>query len=295
MRINIAVIEPEGWAYGHFLYYPIQLLSRSLQSLGHDVVLGRNNIDPSRTNILVGSHLLNTVADAKAIAELPCPYIVYQTEAVGGGIVNRGEKAHFEQVYLPILRGAAAVWDGFDFQTEELRQLGCRAWQIRHGYEPSLDQVLHKTDKDVDFLFYGSMSPHREQVLVALQQRGYHVAGVTDLPSLFRDDLIARAKVNVCPWHDESLNQLGVARVTYLLNNHALAVVERARGQEWLEDSILHEAPERFVDFCEESLLRDDRQWVTDEFYDRFRSRPMTGIMEELLEQVGDQPEATVR
>src|SRR6185295_16601626 len=125
-----------------------------------------------------------------------------------------------------------------------------------------------------DFLFFGSLTLHRQTVIDQLRQRGHHVVAIFDDPALFRNDLIARAKVHLAPNHGNVLNHFPWPRIAYLLNNRSLVVAERSNGQEWLQDCFLWAESHHWVDLCEQTLLRPDRELLTKDLCERFKQRP---------------------
>src|SRR5208282_1614878 len=175
MKFNVAVIDPKGYAYTHFLFYFCKLICHGLESLGHDCIVSRNAFDPGRTNIVVGGHLLSSPDQVDFIARLG-PYIVLQSEAIQFGMVGLWDnKPQYQAVYVPLLKRARTVWEVIPHQLPILESMGARAQLFLGGYHPALEEVIHKETKDIDFLFFGSMTPHRQAQLVKLQARGYRL------------------------------------------------------------------------------------------------------------------------
>ena len=94
------------------------------------------------------------------------------------------------------------------------------------GYHPLMEEIHHKKNKDIDFLFCGSITPHRKKLLDELSARGGKIVTMFDDAAMYRNDLIARARIHLAPNQDPGMNHLGSSRITYLLNNHAVVVVE---------------------------------------------------------------------
>ncbi len=194
---NVVAIDPDGYRFGHFLHYFCRLLAGGLESLGYDCAISRNRLDSGRTTIVIGGHLLGTPAHVDAIVANG-PYVVLQTELIDvGARVFWGGTDRFETIYSSLLRGARAVWEVIPRQVATLRAMGVNARLLLGGYEPTVQVVRHKTEKDIDFLFFGSRSPHRANLLQLLSQRGATVIAVFDDPAIFRNDLIARARASI--------------------------------------------------------------------------------------------------
>jgi hypothetical protein len=145
--------------------------------------------------------------------------------------------------------------------------------------------VRPKLEKDIDFLFYGSITPYRQKLLERLCERGHRVTSVFDPRAIHRNDLIARTKVHVAPTQGPGMEHFAYGRVGYLLNNSGLVVVERCHDQEWLEHCFITATNRNWVDICEQTLLRNDRDMIREEFAERFRSLPFTEQMQRLLDE----------
>jgi hypothetical protein len=284
MKFHICNFEPEGYPFGHFLDDFCRLLNYSLESLGHACSMGRNQLEPSRINIIFGGHMLGNVSEVDQISRA-CRYIAIQHEILNPhGVNQNGNLQHFQEVYLPLLRRAAMVWEGIPRNLKPLEKLGIRAAFFRGGYHPYLQDIHLKRDRDIDFLFYGSITPHRRQMLERVQQRGYQVVATFDARAVFRNDLIARTKVNLAPIQGDGMEHFAAGRVCYLLNNRSLVVVERCEDQGWLEHCFVPATAEQWADVCEQTLLRQDREEIREEFAERYQQLPFTDQVESLLD-----------
>ena len=286
MKFQITVIETEWNPYSHFLYDFAKLFCYSIESLGHDCSIVRNKFDLGRMNIVIAGHHLRDPKDVMDLRRSKVPYVVLQSEIIKGGLLNNvpGSKEFLDNVYLPLLQGARGVWDSIQVNKPELESLGIPARFYRGGYHPAMEEVVHKRDKDIDFLFVGSMTPHRREMLKALVERGYQVTTEFDAKAIYRNDLIARTKVNLAPRQSDQMNHLPWSRITYLLNNRSLVVGENCLDQEWLEHCFPHADTDKWGDLCIKMLERPDREEFALVCYERFRTLPMTEQVEPLLE-----------
>lgn len=285
MRFQIVNLEPKAFPFNHFLDDAILSMCFGLESLGHDCSLAANTVATDRTNIVCAGHLLTDLTQVDAIAAAG-PYIAVQGEVIRtNGVNTASNRDQVDRVYLPFLRGAIAVWDGMADSVTDLKALGINAHLMLGGYHPKMEQVVHKNEKDIDFSFYGSTTPHRALMLEGLRDRGFQVTMMFDDRRLYRNDLIARTKVNLMPKQSAEMDHLAWQRLSFLLCNRSLAVVERCRDQQWLEHCFVSASTEHWVDLCVQTLHRHDREALTQTFHDRFREMPLTDRLEKLLDE----------
>jgi hypothetical protein len=284
MRFHLCNIQPQGYAWGHFLDDFCRLMCYSLESLGHSCTMGCNQIEPDRINIVFGGHALGNSGNVDTIAGA-CKYIAMQSEILNQDGVNLSHNQdHFEQIYLPFLRRAIAVWEGIPRNLAPLKKLGIQPAFFRGGYHPGLEEVRPKLERDVDFLFYGSITNYRREMLERLSARGHSVVAVFDSRATYRNDLIARAKVNLAPIQGPGMEHFAYGRVCYLLNNHSLVVVQRCEDQAWLESCFIPATEDDWVNVCEQTLLRADRDALREEYCARFRTILFTKQVQGLLD-----------
>jgi hypothetical protein len=288
MRFNVTLIEPSGERYAHFLFDMVRYLVGTLELLGHDCTLERNRCLPEAINVLVGIHLLQSPEDVAIVLGGARDYVVLQTEILEAAAINGvavGER--LDKVIFPLLRGARAVWDTLDTNVEVLRTKDIRADLLRVSYSPRLEEVQHKTHKDIDFLFYGSVGPWRRGILEKLSSLGYVVRAEFAGQALFRNDLIARSEIILTLRHGEEMGHLPQGRVIYAVNNACLVVGEGGYGQETLEDVFLWtNDPKDVVELCRRARGRQDRGELRRSFYEKLRERPMTSFMAPLVESL---------
>jgi hypothetical protein len=288
MRFNVTLIEPSGERYAHFLFDMVRYLVGTLELLGHDCTIERNRCLPEAINVLVGIHLLRNPEDVAIVLGGARDYVVLQTEILEAAAINGvavGER--LDRVIFPLLRGARAVWDTLDTNVEVLRQKDIRADLLRVSYSPRLEEVQHKKNKDIDFLFYGSVGPWRRGVLEKLTSLGYVVRAEFAAQALFRNDLIARSEIILTLRHGEEMGHLPQGRIIHAVNNKCLVVGEGGYGQETLEDVFLWtNDPKDVVETCRRARGRQDRDELRQSFYEKLRERPMTSFMAPLLERL---------
>ncbi|MCE5264217.1 MAG: glycosyltransferase [Deltaproteobacteria bacterium] len=213
-------------------------------------------------------------------------YILLQSEIITGNSINnwRNER-NFTQGYLPLLQRANAVWECVESNIGQLRKLGIHAELLRFGYHPAMEEIVPKRNKDIDFLFCGSVTPHRKELLEELQARGGKIVTIFDDAAIHRNDLIARTRVNLAPNQGPGMNHFGASRVLYLINNRSMVVVDRCHDQGIYEHFFPSADSDHWVDLCMETLRRPDLTRVTEAYYERFKEFRMVDLMRPLLEE----------
>ncbi|WP_206484749.1 hypothetical protein [Thalassotalea sp. G2M2-11] len=100
---------------------------------------------------------------------------------------------------------------------------------IPHGYVDGFSSVRHRnsTDKDIDILFTGSLTPYRESIINQLSPTKCNVYIADVLTASFhRDDLVARAKVCLNIKQDADWNVFSNSRGHYHISNQSFLLTE---------------------------------------------------------------------
>ena len=286
MQFSICVLEPEGSKYTHFLYDICRYFCYGIESAGYECCILRNKLSSDRVNIIVGAHNQTDPAVLEQIKNAG-EYILLQSEIITGDTINNWPvQKSFAEVYLPLMQQASAVWTGVKTNIGSLKKLGVEADLVRGmGYHPLMEEIHHKHHKDIDFLFYGSITPHRKNLLDALMARGSTVVTMFDDAAMYRNDLIARTRVHVAPNQGPGINQNLGTRMIYLINNRSIIVVEHCHDQEMYEHCFPWANTEHWVDLCMDTLHRPDLAQITEEYYENFKKIKMVDFIEPLLEK----------
>jgi hypothetical protein len=213
-HFNIVCVRPDAYPAAEGLLVTASLLACALRRLGEPVRVGINAFAHDATNIVVGAHLL----EGDAASALPPGTIVFNTEPLD----SDDGRAESLRPFVTRFR----VWDYDARNLEPLRTLGNRAADVVPvGYVREMTSVVHRHDKDIDALFYGQLSPHRRDVLGAIERRGVRVVWLHDVYGAARNPWIARAHI-VLNLHYRPRAPFEVGRVAYLLANHCTVVAE---------------------------------------------------------------------
>jgi hypothetical protein len=291
VKFNIAYITGEN-PYEHLLYDLIRLIDGGLTELGHNCVISKNHLYLDRTNIIIGGHLITETDVVEKLKDLD--YIVLQSEIFKNNTryVNaapaykEAARDQFDNFYLPLMKGAQKVWEAVPSNTSQLDFLGVDYAFWEGGYAACLENITHKKNKDIDFLFFGSLTEWRKKFLTRLDSKNYNVVWLDGKAgSVYRNDAIARAKINLSINQTEDDAHLAWGRVTYLLNNRGLVVGEETDDMGWLSDCYLHALKfDDVIELCEETLNRSDREEIARKHYELFRQMPITDQLSKLIE-----------
>lgn len=219
-RVNIVhvVVNEHGPIFDDL----IELLTDVLQQAGVEVSRSTNQLIKGMPNLLVGHTFVLTREDFAAIRNTGVPHIVFQMEALDDVHGFNRRIPH----YVDFLLASEHVWDYSLTNVAFLKERGCSgARHVPIGYSGRLERVVHGEAKDMDVLFYGSMSDRRRRILDRFQSRGARVARLFRAYGPERDRMIGRAKV-VLNLHQFDLPQLEEVRISFLLNNRCFVLSE---------------------------------------------------------------------
>ncbi|HEY3083512.1 MAG TPA: hypothetical protein VGM69_26765 [Chloroflexota bacterium] len=293
MDFNVTLISPEGYRFAYLLTDTCRFAAYGLRSLGHRCDLTVNTIETGKTNIVVGAHLVRP-AEAEGIVRAGAPYVVVQSEWLAPGtapgqIVSSFHGERFEAECRLLFERAQAIWEAYDWNAGMLRAWDVPPERIKPyrtiGYHEKMRDVEHRPwdEKDIDLLFFGSVTPRRQQVLEAVARRRRRVVAVLDAPAEFRNDLIARTKLNLNLNADERYPHLSLGRVGYLLNNRCALVSERATTHHEVQALVECAPYEQLADTCERLLAGGRLAELADDSYQRFQALPMTDELRRVL------------
>jgi GT2 family glycosyltransferase/Flp pilus assembly protein TadD len=287
MRFSICLFEPEGYKYSHFLYDSCKYMCYTIEAAGYECCIVKNRLYSDRINLVLGAHNLTDPASVEQIKRAG-EYVIVQSEVLReDGIVGWPNQKTFQTIYLPLMRQARAVWDGLETNHIHLRKLGIEPEKglTRYGYLHEMEEVVHKKNKDIDFLYYGSLTPHRNKLIEELKTLGGNVVYAFDEAAIFRNDLIARTRVNLAPNQAPGINHL-TSKVLFLLNNRSIVVVEHCCNQDWVEHCFPFADTEKWAALCMETLNRPDLDQFAFENYERFKKLDMVYLILPMLDKL---------
>lgn len=108
-----------------------------------------------------------------------------------------------------------------------------------------------KLEKDIDFLFTGSLTPYRNSILRELENRGFKVMiGTATWPTHQRDHFIARSKACLQIRQEPNWKYPSVMRYHHLLSSGAVVVAELASESCMQEQYLVGAQSQDFLDTC---------------------------------------------
>jgi len=114
---------------------------------------------------------------------------------------------------------------------------------------------------------------------------GGKIVCVFDEAAIFRNDLIARARVNLAPNQAPRVDHLS-SRVLYLLNNRAIVVAERCYNQDWVEHCFLSASTEEWADVCMETIRRPDLDQLAEKYFEQYKKLDVVHLIKPLIEKL---------
>jgi hypothetical protein len=291
LRYNVTLVDPAGYKFAYVLADICRIIASGIRSLGYRCDLTTNNIDAQAINIIVGTHLLS-VQDLDMVRASGAPYIALHTEWLSPGEAPYSVKStfqgnNFEPTQRAFLEGALAVWEAWESNIQMLSRFDIPAERFRRfwiGYHEDLEEIRHRpwADKDLDALFVGSITPRRQTILQEMQKTKT-VAALFDAPQPFRNDFIARTKINLALFSDPALNYFSFLRIGYALNNRCFVVTEPSINDRGMQDLVETVDADNLVTRCTELIESGEIPRRADDAYERYRQLPMTAVVRELL------------
>jgi len=283
MKFNLMYPGPEQYFHPRRdVLLPIKYV---LEALGHEVCISGPRFESSRFNLIFGGYFL-TGESMRAVARSGIQFAHVNSEIISGDMLNfNPKKVDFLNDYLPFMQKGKFIWDLVPNNMADHERHQNNAHLLEWGWHPKAQEIEHRTEKDLDFYFFGTITERRRGLLQKLLDAG--LLGYTDhsCPYFVRNDRIARAKVQVNLTQTEKFSHINGIRICYLANNRCCIVSE----QEIDPSNYLQYAeiinPETLVDTIK-TLLHKDR-WKTrgEEANEALKKRPMKDIVEQLLEK----------
>lgn len=267
-------------------------LRHGLAACGHDVEINANLVDPQRVNLLVSAYRIPRDSMLK-IAGSGLSYVVVNTEVVKNDMLNHNPaKVDLVGAYVPLMKRAIGTWDVIMDNLQEYRRYGIDARFLRWGFVPELEDVVHARDKTLDYFFFGTMTPRREEMLRRLDQAGFKGRFDHAGPSWYRNELIGRAKVQLNIIQKDVYTHVNSFRICYLANNRTAILSERENDPAGYLDHARVTTSERFVQAFADLIAGDAWRREAERSHARFAEIPMRDCTARLLDESFANPKA---
>jgi len=273
---HLTLIKPREYQWTPGFDPLIQMVAFGLMALGYRVSYQENNLRRDAQNVVFAAHLLSD-ANREVLRNLPV--IVYNFEQIP-------TQLSAWPGYDGILR-TYPVWEYNRRQVDWMHQhWGMRPTYVPVGYVPVWTRIPSNSEKDIDFLFFGSLTSRRTVIVKQLQEAGYQVVSVMGAYGITLDGLIARSRV-VLNIHQYSANDpLEIARLAYLWANRCAVVSETATevvADGWVEAAAWATYDE-LTDICRDVISNPDQiRRLREAGYFTFRSRPFVESLRHVL------------
>jgi hypothetical protein len=206
----LVTLQPPGYPHVAAFTDIKLVLLYSLRDLGHSVSLATNHFPVGATAIVFGAHLISD----KFGVELPEDCLIFNTEQ----LMSQGS------VWSERLFRLAQQHRILDYASANLMRLrertgSDRLHRFRLGYHQELERVpIYRSDEE-GFLFYGSVSPLRQQILSRIQLSDHlRVSAFFGVYGWQRDGLLARCRA-VLNLHSHPARLLEWPRIFPLIAN----------------------------------------------------------------------------
>ncbi len=282
MNFNIAYMGPE-WIF-HLRRDFILVLKHSLEDLGHRVILSGATVDSSCVNLIIGAYFLSKESNT-ALIKSGVKYANVNTEIIGNDMLNHNpSKVDFLGAYMPMIKSGLFAWDVVQNNIAQYGAYGASAHFARWGFHPKLKDISHHATKDLDYYFFGMMSPRRKALIERINVAGFKGEVDNSCPYFLRNDRISRAKIQLNIIQDNKYSHVNSFRICYLANNecYILSEPEDDPADYLMYADIADEAS--LIEQMSVALQRDRWRDKAAVAAAKFETIKMTDIMEELLD-----------
>ena len=281
----------------------IESLMWALGKLGHEVSFSKNQVIPGARNVVSNLGLL-TLDEVKA---LPAGSIFLNLEQrlIKAGPdyrnlietePNAAQRIRWERLIYAI--DHHTFWDYSEANLVMIQSLKPKMqhFHVPIGWSPALETVAHRTDKDFDVIFFGSMSPNRQQFFHACvnglePERGVAPHVALSLINVFgkaRDELLGRCRLAThAPKQLQNPEIFGIVRCAHLMANR-IPFVAQTHGL--MSELLMGGDILQTVKFCDDAqafktvqgLLEDPIAYAryADALYDCIRSRDLVRTLQ---------------
>lgn len=283
----------------------VESLMWGVGQLGHQVSFQFNTIVPGAVNVISNLGLLSL----DEVKTLPANSVFLNLEhrllpigpdyrSLAQNVTDPDQRVRWERLFYVIDKHQ--FWD---FSKANLKVIQSMQPKSQHFYipicwSPTLEKIQHCHQKDIDVVFFGSMTANRQSFFEQCVRgpRGSRVAHHKAI-SLFnvfgttRDDLLGRCRVAIhAPRQIEEPEIFGIVRCAHLMANRLpfVSQIHHSMSAELIGEDVLE-----IVRFCHsdeawgaiQALLEDpdDYRSYSEQLYACIRSRDLVSVLRGIL------------
>lgn len=290
MKFNICRIKPINYPHSSTFDDLSKLLCFGIIDSGYKCKLSYNALDNQCINIIIGSHLLsekdilllNSGENRKKIIYINTEQLQYTNSKWFSTVSSIANKN-------------TVLWDYSRSNITFLKNINpnIKALFLKIGYNKVLQKIPNKDykNKDIDFLFYGSINKRRLFIFDRLKSFGINLKHVFGVYGSELDELISNSKF-VLNLHYYESKILESIRLFYLITNKVPLLAEISDStvdDQDYKSLIEYTGYDNFVDKCIElldkdySLILEKTVLKHQEFKSRIQSKIMTDIIDESI------------
>jgi hypothetical protein len=269
------------------------IIKGGLEEIGHFAQLSFEDVFRDAINVFYDYLTGESPAYFQSLREKGYKYGLITTEILGEQSINyRSDDTAQERIEATkeIAKYAEFLWVMHKPSLENFKILSGneRCYYLPLGYTGAVNELryLPHHNRDIDFLFFGYLTPYRKKIMDEIRSRGFVLSHIYNVPAFIRNSMIERSKINLVLRQNETWDQPSVGRISYLVTNRCAAIAEQTANGAPYEDYVIAVPPEDFVETCVRTIS-DDSYWVlADTHHERFKkNHPVKSIMKNLVEK----------
>ena len=236
-----------------------------MKEAGHRVSLGVTDVNPSAINVFYENFEDHAFSLLREMRKRRVPWGIVCTERITGNSFNNmtdptkfcGPKYTWRDRFENFTRAARMadfIWclDPGSYEVCKA-ELNPNTFLIRAGYTKGLVELTPRpeAEKDIDFLFFGAVTPYRKNIIHQIEARGHKVVyNEAFVPTYLRNDLVERARINLSLLMNEKWLIPSLSRLTFLISNSCPVVCEAVPTEPEIEKYATTVPSAVYVDQC---------------------------------------------
>lgn len=283
MKVNL--VYENHWNFGIGVGDTFKYIQLALSQSGWETQISKQ-LEKDKINILLEAFDSDYVTKLQKLKNSGGKIIVIATEFITKNTFNDfsdfidtsyySDKKYWKNRYenfLKVAQFADDIWHLSDFAAEEYsKDLNKKVKYLPHYHVDKFQSVNHREKKDIDFLFTGSITDYRKEVLHKIESMGFKVEYSNSLTAPFhRDDLIARSKICLNIPQFENWPFPSQSRYFYHLENDSFLVSPKTEIPSEQDRYIFNCEPKNYINYCKEQIEKKDFVYRASQEKERFK------------------------